>query len=118
MNIVYRNASQIYLLGFETLQTEKELKVRDFDGVLVILPTGDFEYEDDKYSYFSGLSDPKLKALLIEWLDKRSRSVMVFTELSGVYYLYDPDSTDFTLCALTAMCKRSDGKETVMIRVV
>ncbi|SDB25979.1 hypothetical protein SAMN02910317_01277 [Ruminococcaceae bacterium FB2012] len=118
MNIIYKNSNQLYLLGFETLQTEKELKVRDFDGVLVILPTGDFEYENEKYAYFSGLSDPKLKALLIEWLDKRSRSVMVFTELSGVYYLYDPESTDFTLCALTAMCKRSDGKDTVMIRVV
>ncbi len=118
MNIIYKNIDQIYLLGFETLQTEKELKVRDFDGVLVILPTGDFEYEDDKYKYYDGLSDPKLKELLIEWLDKRQQSVMVFLEVSGVYYLYDPDTTDFTLCALTAMCKRSDGKETVMIRVV
>ena len=118
MNVVYRNGESIYLIGFDTLQTKSELKLRDYDGVLTIMPTQDFEYEDEKDVYFSGLSDPKLKALLIEWLDKRSRSVMVFTELSGVYYLYDPESTDFTLCALTAMCKRSDGKDTVMIRVV
>ena len=83
---------------------------------MVIQPTGDFEYEDDKC--FSGLSDPKFKILLTEWLDRRGRSVMVFSEISGVYYLYDPETTDFTLCALTAMCKRSDGKDTVMIRVV
>ena len=106
------------MIGFETLQTGKELKVRDLDGIIVIQPTGDFEFDEERFSYFTGLSDPKLKALLTAWLDKRQRSVMVFLELSGVYYLYDPDSTDFMLCALTAMCKRSDGKDTVMIRVV
>ncbi|SDB39851.1 hypothetical protein SAMN02910317_01968 [Ruminococcaceae bacterium FB2012] len=118
MNVVYRNEESIYLIGFDTLQTKSELKVRDYDGVLTIMPTQEFEYEDEKNSYFNGLSDPNLKVLLTEWLDRRGRTVMVFSEISGVYYLYDPETTDFVLCALTAMCKRSNGKCNVLIRVV
>ncbi|SDB15870.1 hypothetical protein SAMN02910317_00806 [Ruminococcaceae bacterium FB2012] len=118
MNVIYKNGDQLFLIGFEALQAEAELKVRNLDGVLVILPTTDFEFDDSKYSYFLGLSDLKLKNLLIDWLDKLGRNIMIFLEISNVYYLYDPGDTDFALCALTNMCKQSSGKDNIVIRVV
>ena len=118
MNLIYKTRTNLYFIGFKEIQAEKELKVRDYNGVIAIKHTDDFEFEYDKYQYFDGLSDPKLKVLLTDLLDKHDKSVMVFSEYSGSYYLHDIGSTDLALCALTNMCRRSGENGFVMVRVV